>query len=293
MLKHKLLVFLGGASYGVLAVIVKLAYDAGYSFESVTFSQVCLGAICLWFITLFTKRNKEDFSFKKNISLIFISGIPYGACGLTYYFSLQYLPASFAILLLFQFSWMVILIEAFLKREFPEWYKILSVVILLAGTLLASGILLNDVSYNIEGIILGLLAGFSYAVFIVTNGRVGKGVSTSLSSALKVSGSLILVSIFSLNTTSLTDTFSIYMLPYSIPLAFFGAVIPPFLFSYSIPKIDIGLASILSSSELPVSIILSTIFLHEKVDFIQWLGIVMIIFAIVLPSIHKSSLIKM
>ncbi len=292
MLKHNLIVFLGGASYGVLAVIVKLAYDAGYSFQSVTFSQVCYGAILLWLITLITKRRKEDFSIKKIVGLIFVSGIPYGACGLAYYYSLQYLPASFAILLLFQFSWMVVLIEAFIKKEFPEWYKVLSVIILLGGTLLASGLLFNDISYNVTGVILGLLAGFSYAVFIISNGRVGKGVSTSLSSALKVSGSLILVSFVSLNTNSLADMFSVGMLPYSIPLALFGAVIPPFLFSYSIPRIDIGVASILSSSELPISIILSSIFLNEKVTIVQWFGIVLIIFAIVLPSVYKSSLTK-
>lgn len=292
MFKHNLIVFLGGASYGVLAVIVKLAYNAGYSFKSVTFSQVAFGALILWLITFFSKRKKEDFSKSNIIKLLFVSGIPYGACGLAYYFSLKYLPASFAILLLFQFSWMVIIIEAFIKRKFPEWYKILSVVILLAGTLLASGLMFDNVSYDVTGVFLGLLAGLSYALFIISNGRVGKGVSTSLSSALKVTGSLVLVSLVSFNMTSLSDMFSLDMLPYSIPLALFGAVIPPFLFSYSIPKIDIGLASILSSSELPISIILSSVFLNEKVSIIQWLGILSIIFAIVLPSIYKSSLIK-
>jgi drug/metabolite transporter (DMT)-like permease len=50
------------------------------------------------------------------------------------------------------------------------------------------------------------------------------------------------------------------------------------------PITGIGLGSIVSALELPVSVLMAYFLLNEKVVFVQWIGIVCILFAIVLMN---------
>ena len=76
---------------------------------------------------------------------------------------------------------------------------------------------------------------------------------------------------------------------WGIPLALFGAIFPPLLMNAGFPYTGIGLGSIVASLELPVSVTISYFILHEKVIGTQWLGIGLIILAIVLINIKKEA----
>ena len=58
------------------------------------------------------------------------------------------------------------------------------------------------------------------------------------------------------------------------------------VFASSIPNVGIGLGSIVSSLELPVSVMMAYFLLNEQVLLIQWIGIVLIITAIVIMNIQ-------
>ena len=54
------------------------------------------------------------------------------------------------------------------------------------------------------------------------------------------------------------------------------------------PLTGIGLGSIVSSLELPVSVLMAFFILNEQVILFQWIGIVLILVAIVLMNIPKK-----
>jgi drug/metabolite transporter (DMT)-like permease len=58
------------------------------------------------------------------------------------------------------------------------------------------------------------------------------------------------------------------------------------------PITGIGLGSIVSALELPVSVLMAYIILSEKVVFIQWIGIILIIIAIIIMNIKSNFLSK-
>ena len=76
---------------------------------------------------------------------------------------------------------------------------------------------------------------------------------------------------------------------YGFVLALFGTIIPPILFNVGFPKAGLGLGSIISSLELPVSVTMAFVLLNEEVILIQWLGIVLILFAIVLMNLPSKN----
>ncbi|MNL68753.1 EamA-like transporter family protein [compost metagenome] len=69
---------------------------------------------------------------------------------------------------------------------------------------------------------------------------------------------------------------------WGIAIAIFGTILPPLLFTKGIPEVGISLGNILASLEIPVSILSAVIILNESVEMIQWGGILLILFAIVL-----------
>ena len=58
------------------------------------------------------------------------------------------------------------------------------------------------------------------------------------------------------------------------------------LLNAGFPHTGIGLGSIVSSLELPVSVMMAFFLLNEQVLLIQWIGILLIIAAIVIMNIQ-------
>ena len=95
---------------------------------------------------------------------------------------------------------------------------------------------------------------------------------------------IIVVFIFAIFTQNTPFNYDIFF-KWGILLALFGTVIPPILLNAGFPLTGIGLGSIVSALELPVSVMMAFLILNENVVFSQWIGIVIIILAIVLMNI--------
>lgn len=293
-MKYSFLVFIGAASYGILSTIAKLSYSAGFTASDATSGQMVIGVAMLWMIVLFLEKNKStrNPSKKESVSLM-LMGIPVALTSIFYYLSVQLLPASIAILLLFQFTWIGILFEAISKKQFPSVAKIISAIILLGGTVLASGVLQTGIDgFSTTGIIYGLLASVSYALFIFFNGKTSIKVSAAKKTAWMLTGATILTVIIYPPVFLFNGAISAGFLNYAIPLALFGAVIPPFLFAVGIPKIGVGLSSIINATELPVAVIASSIVLGELVTSSQWLGVTVILLAMIIPNLIENKIKK-
>jgi drug/metabolite transporter (DMT)-like permease len=61
------------------------------------------------------------------------------------------------------------------------------------------------------------------------------------------------------------------------------------LLNAGFPLTGIGLGSIVSSLELPVSVLMAYFLLNEEILLIQWIGILLIILAIVIMNIQFNN----
>lgn len=208
------------------------------------------------------------------------------ALGLTttlYYLSIQYMSVSLGIILLMQSTWISLIIEIFITKKKPSFHKIISVVIALTGTLLATNIFNQNVIIDFRGILLGVGAGLSYSIAIFAYSNIESKVPSSIRSQYLVFGGLILIVLF-WNVDIIKDI-KLSSLPWGILIAIFGTILPPLLFTRGIPKTGIALANIIASLEIPVSILSAIIILNESVATIQWIGVLIILIAVV--SIKK------
>ncbi|MDN4093011.1 EamA family transporter [Brevibacillus agri] len=282
-MRYIFLVFLGACSYGILSTIVKLAYGQGYSPAEVIGGQMFFGFVLTWIPALFFLRTKPG---KKQLLLLVGVGLAVGSTGILYYNALRFIPASIAIVLLFQFTWMGVLAEAILTKRIPDKPTLFSLVLLLFGTLLAGGVWETGgiAQFHIMGVVLGLLSAVSYTLFLLFSGKAAVSVNLWVRSASMSTGSFLLAAlvytpVFLWNGSLLDGLF-----PYVFLLALFGIFIPTVCFNFGIPHTGPGMAAILGAAELPMAVFSSYIILHESVSALQVAGVAVILLGIVLPE---------
>lgn len=298
------LVFLGGCCFGPSSSVIKLAYDAGFSPEAVLTTQyvfsvlfMLIPAAGVFIFSCFrkkrTQKQKAVFRVKDIIKLIFI-GICSALTSLMYIFALQTIPAHLAVILLFQYTWMGIIAESVIKRKAPTAPIVLSVIILVGATFLASGfgsVPLENIS--VPGVIFGLLSAAAYAAYIQLSASLNNGMNPVYRSVTTLSISLALILIvftpFYFNPQFIVETvIGQDLWIYGLVLGSFGCAVPNILFAVAVPKIPAGAGTILSSSELPASIICAVIIISEAVTVLQWIGVALLFFGIALPYLADA-----
>jgi drug/metabolite transporter (DMT)-like permease len=281
------MVFLGACSFGILSTFVKLAYKEGFTLGDVTGTQVFFGLIFLWVMVLLRQllgSKSSSTSFREKLQLAAL-GTSTGLVSIFYYKCVQTVPASIAILMLMQFTWMSLLLDAITKRKLPKASQVSMVILVLLGTCLAGRLTSSELpTFDWAGIGYGMLAALSYTIFLAVNGKAGNNMHPINKSAILLTGATILIftvfpPVFLVNGALMNGLFK-----WGLVLSIFGTVLPPILFAYGIPKIGLGLTAILSAAELPVAVFMSWVVLQEDVWPVQWLGVAFILLAIVVAN---------
>ena len=307
--KGVLFVAMGASIFGMLATFVKLSYRDGFTTSEVTTAQFVLGLMGLLILNgIQTKTAKKNLAkpTAKEVRILMLAGTSLGCTSLFYYLCVQYINVSIAIVLLMQSVWFSVVVESFISRKFPNLKKIIATIIVLAGTFLATNLINLNVTLDWHGVFWGLMAAASFTATMFTSNTLATHIPVLRKSLIMLSGGAIIVFIFLffaqigplhfdflksfyLNFTDNTEhikpfDFSIFY-TYGFVLALFGTIIPPILFNLGFPKTGLGLGSIISSLELPVSVTMAFVLLGEEVIVIQWVGIILILFAIVLMNL--------
>lgn len=294
VLKGVFLVGLGAASYGMLATFVKLAYKdvssqgLHYTPAEVIVAQFVIGVLAVLAINAFQRNKKKDNVVKAtkiDIKKLMLVGTSTGLTSIFYYLAVKYIPVSIGIVLLMQTVWMGVVLEMILERKIPSKIKIVAVFVVLFGTLLATNVLKNEVNLDWRGLVLGLLAAASFTTTMFAANKVALAISPAQRSLYMLLGGIVVVFLFAFITQKTPFNFDIFY-KWGILIALFGTVIPPLLLNAGFPLTGIGLGSIVSALELPVSVMMAFLVLNETVVFSQWAGILLIILAIVLMNIN-------
>jgi drug/metabolite transporter (DMT)-like permease len=291
-----LLVFLGGCCYGPSSPTIKIAYEAGFSANDVVMSQYFYAWLILLVLVgagfLKGSLHRPDSSVPwtiRRVLRLFATGAAIALVSVCYCFSLQSVPASVSVILLFQFTWIGVIIQALMDWRMPSRRTMTAVVILIAGTVLAAGLVGSSILLTVEGVAFGMLSALFYALYMFLLGHTEPEMHPLTRSFVIMSCSLALLLCIMSPAYIVSGTAFSGIWVYGIILGLFGCALPMFLFSIGTPRISTGAATILSSSELPASIICAVIILSEAVSWVQWVGIALIFFGIAYPYLGAEA----
>ena len=286
-LKYSGIVFLAGASYGAQATTVKITYAAGFTWTQTVASQALFAAL-LFAAALLVQRSRGrrlvPLSPKQVLALLAL-GLNTCIGTMLYNYALTLLPVSVAITLLFQFTWMSIVLQLVVVRRRPRAAEVVAVAVILGGTLLASRAFSSDVgALDPVGVACGLLSAVSTALFMFLSGRIGvdlppiqRGLFVCLGACIL--GFAVCPGYFA------SGALQAGIWKYGLVLGAFGLLIPVVLFGIGTPHLPTGLSTIMASSELPCGILISVFVLGEPVSTLQAAGVVVILAGVVVSQL--------
>jgi drug/metabolite transporter (DMT)-like permease len=293
MTKYILMVFAGACSFGILSTFVKLAYREGYTAAGISASQAFTGMLVLWlWVWIRSKKQQAPLALSTIKTCwwqVLLTGAAIGLTTFLYYVSVQYIPASIAIILLMQFTWMGVLLDRIFFNKKADAIQLITIAIILTGTVMASG--MNDMKIDgpfIKGALYALASAFLYALYVVANSRYGNALPAPQKSAIIMTGSTLGILIVNVQQLTVNSHFDTGLIKWALFLAVFGTIIPPVLFAKGIPKIGAGISAIIMTAELPVAILCAHLILGEKISAVQWAGIIIMLLAIVWMNVRKS-----
>ncbi|GAX88724.1 EamA family transporter [Effusibacillus lacus] len=281
-----LLVLAGATSYGLLGPFVKKAYNAGFTPQDVTSSQFAFALLVLAVLSFFSWRSLRQVS-RRDLLRLSLLGVLSTGTSVFYYFSLHYLPASLGIVLLFQFVWVVMVIDYLVARRKPTGLKWLSLMLVMVGTLLAVNVFAADwQKVSSVGLLLGLLSSVTYGGFLYGYEKVESRAPAVVNSFILSFASVVAIFLIFPPQFVWNGTLGGGLWMWALLIGSLGQVIPPILFNKGIPVVGGTLAGLLASIELPVAVMAAAWLLSEQVLLIQWLGILLILGGIVVAELQ-------
>ncbi|OGX61329.1 MAG: hypothetical protein A2189_01260, partial [Paenibacillus sp. RIFOXYA1_FULL_44_5] len=237
-------VLAGTSCYGMLSPLVKLAYLDGWSVNQVSASQMLLGALMFWGIVLLRPRTWSNPFKGPWIRLILAGSLGLSASTLLINTALNHLDASFAIILLFQFTWMTMVLEFIFYRRRPTRMQILSAIMVMAGTLTALG--LSDGHHQLDwiGIISGLASGLTYSIFLLLTGNIEGNLHPITKTAVMLTAA-VPVFVWVYPPGEIFSSAGSGLLLWGMLLGLLGQVIPTLLLNIGIPQIGSSLSALL------------------------------------------------
>lgn len=284
---YPLLIVFAASCYGILSTIIKLAIQDGFTASQAVTSQYYVGLFIAIVLFLIFKRSKPQWGGGK--TLIF-AGLFTATTGTVYGQAVEYMPASLAVVMLFQFTWIGMLFDCIANRRFPTRPELFSLILLFTGTILAAGVI--DVDLSVipwQGWAWGIASAISFSSFVMVNSKQVEGMDTLTRLLFTSIFAAFFITLFQ-NPEIVWDgtLFGEGLWKYGLILGFFGIVVPIYLFSIAVPKVGAGMSSILSAMELPVAIIASMLLLGERLTPLQFLGIAIILIGMTFPTIMQQ-----
>jgi drug/metabolite transporter (DMT)-like permease len=280
------MVFAGACSFGILSTFVKLAYREGYTAAEISLTQAFTGMVVLCLLWQVYQKNKTAMK-AREWGWLLLTGVSIGLTSFVYYVSVAYIPASVAIVILMQFTWIGLLLDWCLFKKKPSLLQLITTVLILAGTWMGSGLATGGTPHwPLKGLLYAGASALLYAIYVIANSRVGKQLPSLQKSAVMMMGSTM--GIFLVNVQPLLHSthFNAGLIKWALFLSLFGTIIPPLLFAKGIPKVGAGISAVIMTAELPVAIICSHIILKEPVNGLQWAGVALMLLSMLLLNAH-------
>ncbi|WDL95349.1 EamA family transporter [Alicyclobacillus sp. ALC3] len=285
-----LMMLIAGGSYGVTATLIDLSYRGGFP-QSTLMPAMYGCAVLITVVIYLVRRKREPLPSRRDLWLLAGTGAASAVASFSYFYALRLMPASVMIVLLFQFTWMVMLIDAIISRKVPSPSQWLGMAVIVAGTFLSVGRLgphgtqgtsgAHGLHMTVVGIGVGLLAAICYAIALVLPQHVQNNSSPALRTATStiVSAAVITVAFPHYGATLHSIVHGLWL--WALVIALVGQVIPTLLMLIAIPVIGGRLAGVLGAIELPVTVLVAFLVLGEHVSALSWLGVALILVGIV------------
>ena len=271
-----LVVFLATVFLSTKSIWAKLIYLDSLSPLNVL---VCRAVLSLpFFLIPMIRFDWNSVNKSKVFKYSFLGAILYVSSSITDFIGLLYISASLERAVLFTFPIYVFLLSSDLSRI------TFSKVVLIVSTVLGLAIMFNPTVDNhlidtLIGISLVLLSAIFWALFIIYSKRAVSNISPTIftSTYMCITTVLLLFGfiIDSKNFTTLS-TLQTHTMIYLVFLAIFCSIIPSYLMSFGLKRINASLAAVISAMGPIVTLALDVVILNHNLALNEIIGAIIV-----------------
>lgn len=271
-----LVVFLATVFLSTKSIWAKLIYLDSLSPLNVL---VCRAVLSLpFFLIPMIRFDWNSMNKSKVFKYSFLGAILYVSSSITDFIGLLYISASLERAVLFTFPIYVFLLSSDLSRI------TFSKVVLIVSTVLGLAIMFNPTVDNhltdtLIGISLVLLSAIFWALFIIYSKRAVSNISSTIftSTYMCITTVLLLLG-FIIDSKNFTtfSTLQTHTMIYLVFLAIFCSIIPSYLMSFGLKRINASLAAVISAMGPIVTLALDVVILNHNLALNEIIGAIIV-----------------
>lgn len=287
--KALIYIVLSGIFWGTSAIFANLLSPFGFSSPQMTAMRGVVAAVVMAIYVLI----KDKSMFKVTPGQLFLfacGGLATFLSAIFYYESIKRASVSVAVMLMYTAPIFVMSYSvAFLGEKFTV-KKAISVVCVLVGCILISGVL-GGANFNFWGVVTGLLAGISYSTYnIIAKIQMDKRCNP-LSATVY---GFIFMAVFAVLCADMGNLFELASVkpsvtyPLIIGIGIFTVALPYFLYTSSLKHIPVGTAATLGMIEPMTATIFGVTLFNDPLTPVSFCGIILILFAVFILAKDKN-----
>ena len=255
-----------------------------------------LGGLLLVLISL--KRLKTDcLKLFSNYQLLLVGGLSVAVYPLAFYSSMRLSGVAIGtVISLASAPFFTVLLECLISKKIVSTKWLISFAIGVVGIVLLSMGKVDDIQQHTQnmdhyfGMLLGLLAGLSYALYSWAAKRlISRDIHSrsAMASMFGIAAVILLPSLFFTGDNLFASTSNSLV-------ALYMAIIPMFLgyvlFGYGLNYIEASQATLLTMLEPAVATVMAVLIVGEKFSMIGWIGIALILLCLLIQIINKPAI---
>jgi drug/metabolite transporter (DMT)-like permease len=271
-------IIISAASFGAMAIFANIAYESGANPVTVLFLRFSIASFIMlaW---IFIKRAKFSFPPGKILLILILMGFfGYGGQSFCFFSALTYIPSGTVAILLYLHPALVTGLSFLVLNQKITMYEMCALVLALSGTVCVVGFKAGG---EIIGYIFGVGAAFIYSVYIITGTKALNKTDAFVSSAVIITSAAILYSsIIFYQGPAFPETITGWTAAFMIAIV--STIIAIVTFFAGLKKLGPVHASMLSTIEPVVTVLLAWLFLGDLLGMLQITGGCMVLAASIL-----------
>lgn len=272
--KGIMLAIISAIGYSIMPILAVYVYKYDISTFTLLFIRFFISSIILFIYVRFKYKNSV---IRKKDMLIFflLGGVLYTAQAVLHFSSVKYVSPSLAILLLVTYPIFVCILSSVINNEKFNKKNWFSIIISFLGLVLVLGNKFEEI--NLYGVILSVGAAIVYSVYTVLGDRAVKKQLPIVTCTYTVLFATVSIFIIGLFTQNINFEINIEAVPAILGIVFLSTVIADFAFFQSLEYIGSTKVSTLGMIEPLFTAVFSYLFLSEKLELLQYVGIIVVL----------------
>ncbi|EAX47505.1 protein of unknown function DUF6, transmembrane [Thermosinus carboxydivorans Nor1] len=281
-----LLIIFSACGFATLAIFIKFAYAAGANTVTVLAYRFTIAALLFGAVI---RLCGLDFRVtgKQAVQLCLLGGIGYGLMSTLFALTVLYLPASLAGIILYTYPALVSVLSFLVGDELFGWRKGVALVICFTGLVLVLGVSLTGL--NTTGAAFGLGSALVYSCYIVAGNRLLKGIDPLVSTFYVCTAAAVVFVAGGMLSGTLIWSLSLQGWLAILGIAVFATCIGILGFFAGMYRIGATNASIISTFEPVITVLLSALLLEERITAIQGFGGLLILAGVLVLQLTGGS----